>query len=162
MDERRKRDLRRQDFGLHLKFDAKAINHLERECLFADRFVDVSKSVGEGLQSATISADGHVALDGGAEFLTDVDRTSRLVVVEESVQFCPDFIRRAVCSHDNVQELIGESRIDPKDDGDVFPVPFVVLMLRVGVVFNVVAGIELGEDEQHEFLPLGVVIGCNI
>jgi hypothetical protein len=74
----------------------------------------------------------------------------------------PRGVGRAVGPEDDILELIGDGGVHPEHDVEIGGPPFRVGEVRIRLLLDVVARVELGEYKEKEVVPLVVVADLRI
>lgn len=94
-----------------------------KERAVGDHLAKLTEFVANGLDALTEDADGSIALGDGAELSVEGGNTSVAVVLEQPTKLGPNVASgRAVGDH-QVEELSGDARVQPLDDGEVILEP---------------------------------------
>jgi hypothetical protein len=119
---------------------------------------EFAKLVGHGLDALAIDAEGGGPLDGVVDLGVEVVDPSVDVVLEELAQERPESSGGGGLAEDDIEDLGGDTRIDPLDDGEVVRNPARIGGAWNGVVGNVVTKTAAPEVNLEEMAPVVVVV----
>ena len=95
------------------------------------------------------------------KFGFEVNSTAGLVAGENGMKMGPDAVSSGVRNHYHVEELIGNSGVDPHKHGEILANPIWIIGVR-SFVSDMGAEIEAPKNDKKESTPLGVIVGMKV
>jgi hypothetical protein len=121
------------------------------------RLCNITKVVGEALETTTVCRDGHITLAEGVELGLDVHGTSGSVVMEETLNGSPDVEGSFFRLHHHVLQLTGTGGVEPISDGGVIHCPLRRAMMTGSACDNMMMQSKLCKYGVQKVMPLQVV-----
>jgi hypothetical protein len=119
---------------------------------------EFAELIGHGLDALAVDAEGGGPLDGVADLGVEVVDAGVDVVLEELAQSRPKSIGCGGLAEDEVEDLGGDARVDPLDDGEVVSNPAGISGAWNGVVGDVVTKATAPKVNLEEMVPVIVVV----
>jgi hypothetical protein len=119
---------------------------------------EFAELVGHGLDTLAVDAEGGGPLDGVADLGVEVVDPGVDVVLEELAQSRPESSGGGGLAEDEVEDLGGDARVDPLDDGEVVSNPARISGAWDGVVGDVVTKAAAPKVNLEEMAPVIVVV----
>jgi hypothetical protein len=119
---------------------------------------EYAELVGHGLDTLAVDAEGGGPLDGVADLGVEVVDPGVDVVLEELAQSRPESSGGGGLAEDEVEDLGGDTRVDPLDDGEVVSNPARISGAWNGVVGDVITKAAAPKVNLEEMAPVIVVV----
>jgi hypothetical protein len=95
------------------EFGIQATEKVQDLARLGDGMTDIAQVVGELLQLGAVLVDAEVTLDDIAEFRLEQDSALKLIVSEETFDFCPDGEGGSFKFVDEVEDTLVDGGVDP-------------------------------------------------
>jgi hypothetical protein len=128
------------------------------ELAIRHRVAEFTELVGHGLDTLAVDAEGGGPLDGVADLGVEVVDLGVDVVLEELAQSRPESSGGGGLAEDEVEDLGGDARVDPLDDGEVVSNPARISGAWNGVVGDVITKAAAPKMNLEEMAPVIVVV----